>query len=211
MRSEMLKKDCLSHTGKALTGAPHWPNHCSQETGDMTKHTAFLVFAAAAGLCALQAADYKGAHAERDEKDVLQLEAQWTKAIQSKDTAALERLLASDYTMVDASGKTLTKGQEIANYRNGALKLDSFATSGQKVIIYIGGAVVTGTATIKGKHGKEDISGEYRFVDVLERRKSGWEAVYSQLTKVETEKDKKKREALSRASARPPAATGRKP
>lgn len=159
----------------------------------MTKRTGFYLFAAAiAGLFALQAADYKGPHAERDEKDILQVEAQWTKAIQSKDTAALELLLASEYTMVDSNGKTFTRAQEIARCGSGDMKLNSFATSGQKVTIYIGGAVVTGTATVRGKQGKEDISGEYRFVDVLERRKEGWQAVYSQITKVETEKEKKK-------------------
>jgi ketosteroid isomerase-like protein len=159
----------------------------------MTKRTGFYLFAAVlAGLFAVQAADYKGSHAERDEKDILQLEAQWTRAIQSGDTATLESLLASDYVMVDPGGKTVSKAQEIAKYRSGELKFSSFATSGQKVIIYIGGAVVTGTARVKGKQGKEDISGDYRFVDVLERRKEGWQAVYSQLTKVETEKEKKK-------------------
>jgi ketosteroid isomerase-like protein len=161
----------------------------------MTKRTGFYLLAAAiAGLFALQAADYKGPHAERDEKDILQLEAEWTKAIQSRDTATLDRLLASEYTMVDSSGKTVTKAQEIATYGSAELKVDSFATSGHKITIYIGGAIVTGTATIKGKHGKEDISGQYRFVDVLERRKEGWQAVYSQITKVETEKDKKKKQ-----------------
>jgi len=159
----------------------------------MTKRAGFYLFAAAlAGLFALQAADYKGPHAERDEKDVRDLEAQWTKAIQSKDAAALELVLASDYTLVDSNGKTVSRAQEIARCGNGDMKLSSFSSSVQKVTIYIGGAIVTGTATVKGKKGKEDVSGEYRFVDVLERRKEGWQAVFSQLTKVETEKKKTK-------------------
>jgi hypothetical protein len=159
----------------------------------MTKRTGFLLLAAAAaGLFVLQAADYKGPHAERDQKDILELESQWTQAIQSGDTATLDRLLAPEYTMVDASGKTSNKAQEIAMYQRGDLKFDSISASGQTVTIYIGGATVTGTTVIKGKHKKDDISGEYRFVDILERRKSGWQAVYSQITKVETDKNKKK-------------------
>jgi len=161
----------------------------------MTKRTGFYLFAAAiAGFFALQAADYKGSHAERDEKDIRDLEAQWTKAIQSKDAAALELVLASDYTLVDSNGKTVTRAQEIARCGNGngEVKVSSFSSSVQKVTIYIGGAVVSGTATVKARKGKEDVSGEYRFVDVLERRKEGWQAVFSQLTKVETEKKKTK-------------------
>jgi len=155
----------------------------------MTKRAGFLLLAAAAaGLFVLQAADYKGPHAERDQKDILQLESEWTQAIQSGDTATLDRILAPEYTVVDASGKTFGKAQEMAMYKTGDMKFDSISTSGQKVTIYIGGAVVTGTSVIKGKNKKDDISGEYRFVDVLERRPSGWQAVYSQITKVESKK-----------------------
>jgi hypothetical protein len=159
----------------------------------MTKRTGFvLLAAAAAGLFVLQAADYKGPHAERDQKDILELESQWTQAMRSGDTATLDRLLAPEYTMVTSEGKTSGKAQEMAMYQRGDVKFDSISTSGQNVTIYIGGAVVTGKASIKGKHQKQDISGDYFFVDVLERRKSGWQAVYSQITKVETGKDKKK-------------------
>jgi hypothetical protein len=159
----------------------------------MTKRAGFLLLAAAAaGLFVLQAADYKGPHADRDQKDILELEGQWTQALKSGDIATLDRLLAPEYTMVDASGKTSSKAQEIAMYQTGDFRFDSISTGDQKVTIYIGGATVTGTASIKGKHKKEDISGEYRFIDILERRKSGWQAVYSQITKVETDKNKKK-------------------
>jgi ketosteroid isomerase-like protein len=158
----------------------------------MTKRAGFLLLAAAAaGLFVLQAADYKGPHAERDQKDVLQLESEWTQAIQNADTETLDRLLAPEYTMVDASGNSVGKAQEIAMYKTGEVKFDSISTTGQKVIIYIGGAVVTGTSIIKGKHKKDDISGTYRFVDIIERRPAGWQAVYSQITKVETANKKK--------------------
>lgn len=159
----------------------------------MTKRTGFYLFAAiVAGILALQAADYKGSHAERDEKDIRQLEADWTTAIRNGDFAALDRLLAPDYTLVDSSGKTVSRSQEIDMYRSGDVSFSSFSSNVEKVTIFIGGAVVTGTATVKGKYKKEDISGEYRFVDIVERRKDGWQAVFSQITKVEKEKEKKK-------------------
>jgi ketosteroid isomerase-like protein len=160
----------------------------------MTKRTGFLLLAAAtAGIFLLQAAEYKDAYVVKDEKDVLQASDQWTKAIQAGDTATLERVLADDYRMVDPAGKSLSKAQEIALYQSGEVKFESFSTSDQKVKIYIGGAVVTGKASVKGKHKDEDISGDYVFVDIYERRKTGWQPVYSQLTKVETEADKKKK------------------
>jgi ketosteroid isomerase-like protein len=153
----------------------------------------WLLAVVAAGLFALQAAD-KNIYTQKDEKDILQVEDQWTQAVRSGDTATLEKLLADDYVFVDPNGQTLNKAQEIARYRSGEVKFTSFATSDKKVIVYIGGAIVTGQATVKGKHKKEDISGNYRFVDVIEKRKAAWQPVYSQITRVETEADRKKKE-----------------
>src|SRR5213594_4371762 len=120
------------------------------------KRTGFVLFvAAAAGLLTLQAADNKDIYTQKDEKDVLQIEDQWAAALQNGDTATLERLLASNYTFVDADGKTLSKAQEIARYKSGEVKFDSFAVSDRNVIIYIGGAIVTGKTTVKGKYKNE--------------------------------------------------------
>jgi len=160
----------------------------------MTKHIgSFALAALVAGSLAASAADTKNIHTLRDEEDVLQLESQWTRALQSADTATLERILAPDYTMIDPAGKAVSKAQEIAMYSSGDLKFDSLQTSEQKVRIYQGVAVVTGKAAVNVKHKGEDISGDYYFIDVFEaKRTGGWHAVFSQLTKVETEKDKKK-------------------
>ena len=165
----------------------------------MTKRFALSLCAAIlAGTCLVHAYDPKGgpkdAYTARDEADILQLEAEWAKALQTRDTAFMERLLAPEYVGVDPAGMAMGKVQEIAMFQRGDLKFDSIATGGQKVKVYIGGVIVTGTSNVKGKFKDQDISGEYRFVDIFERKPSGWQVVYSQLTKVETEKDKKKQE-----------------
>ncbi len=150
-----------------------------------------LCAAILAGACLVHAADPKDAYTARDEADILQLETEWAKAIQTRDTAAMERLLAPEYVGVDPAGVAMSRAQEIAMFKSGDLKIDSIAPGGQKVKVYIGGVIVTGTSTIKGKFKDQDISGEYRFIDIFERKPAGWQVVYSQLTRVETEKDKK--------------------
>jgi ketosteroid isomerase-like protein len=150
-----------------------------------------MLAAVAAGFFTLQAAEHKNIYTEKDEKDILQVEEQWSRAISAGDTATLQRLLANEYVFIDANGNSLNKAQEIARYQSGEVRFSSFATSDKKVTVFVGGAVVTGSAAIKGKFKKEDISGNYRFVDVIERRKNSWQPIFSQLTKVETEKDKK--------------------
>lgn len=142
--------------------------------------------AALALVCAatLQAADGQYNPNKRDEEDVLKLGKQWREAIVRADVAALERIEADEFTFVDPMGTVLTKAQDIALFRDGQLKFDSLDASGIKARVYIGGVVVTGTLTIKGKHGDTDLSGQYRFTDVFEKKKAGWQAVSSQVTQV---------------------------
>jgi hypothetical protein len=162
----------------------------------MTKRLAVFSCAAfLAGACLLNAAERaKDAYTARDEVDVLQLEAQWVKAIQAGDTVVMDRLLASEYIGIDPAGAAMSKAQEIDMYRRGDLKFESIAAGEQKVKVHIGAVIVTGKSTVKGKFKDQDISGDYRFIDVFERKPAGWQVVYSQLTKVETEDDKKKQQ-----------------
>jgi hypothetical protein len=68
------------------------------------------------------------------------------------------------------------------------LKFDSFATSDIRSRIFQGGAVLTGRLSAKGKYKDQDLTGDYRFIDVFEFRNGGWKAVYTQLSKLKPEK-----------------------
>jgi Domain of unknown function (DUF4440) len=121
---------------------------------------------------------------ERDEQQVLKFEQEWADASVRRDTVALERIEADDYTLTDSAGTVWTKAQDISNYKDGTLQFDSLKNEDLRVRIYIGGAVVTGRSVVKGKFKEADISGEYRFIDVLENKNNRWQAVFTQLTKV---------------------------
>ena len=97
----------------------------------MTKRFSLSLCAAIlAGACFVHAADPKDAYTARDEADILQLEAEWAKALQTRDTAVMERLLAPEYVGVDPAGVAMGKAQEIAMFKGGDLKFDSIATGG---------------------------------------------------------------------------------
>ena len=143
-----------------------------------------LLFTAAAALCGstLRAADFSVT--ARDEKDVLKLEQEWSAALVKRDVAAIEKIEADDFTLVDPMGNVSTKAQDLANYRDGTIQFESLNSDNLKVRVYGGGAIVTGHLVVKGKYKDTDISGDYLFTDLFERRKNGWQAVYGQLTKV---------------------------
>jgi ketosteroid isomerase-like protein len=46
-------------------------------------------------------------------------------------------------------------------------------------------AYVTGLQTLKATYKGENISGQYRYLDVFEKKDNKWQAIASQVTKVE--------------------------
>ena len=119
-----------------------------------------------------------------DEQSLLKIEQQWDEALRTRDTATLEKILADEYALVDPQGAIQTKAQELATLKSGDLKFESFTAQDVKARVYVGGAVVTGRVVVKGTYKNDDINGEYRFIDVFEPKKGGWQAVASQLTRV---------------------------
>jgi hypothetical protein len=126
---------------------------------------------------------------DQDEKVLAKTVTDLDNAILKADPTALGKLISDEYTFVDATGKSMGKAEEIASYQSGELKIQSLSRSGSKTRLYVGGGLVTGTVTIQGKFRNEDISGDYRYVEMFEATKSGnWHLYYSQITKISEKK-----------------------
>src|SRR5437764_7729938 len=50
---------------------------------------------------------------------VPELENQWGDALHKRDMVALDRILASDHSVITKDGSVLTRAQEMANYQSG--------------------------------------------------------------------------------------------
>ncbi len=126
---------------------------------------------------------------QRDQADIQKMQDSWTAAVLRGDSAALQQILGSDFTFVTPEGEMLSKGETVA-YFTKDLKIDSLSVQVDRTRIYIGSAVVTSQASLKGTYKDKEINGDYRVVDVFEPERTGWKAVYRQVTKVKSEKDK---------------------
>lgn len=124
----------------------------------------------------------------RDEQELRKVEKQWAQAMEKGDAAAVDKILGTDYTMIDSVGVTATRAEVIEQLRSGTLKFDSFTTSEIKPRVFQGGAVLTGRLATKGKYKDRNISGDYRFIDVFEFKNGAWKAVYTQLSEVKPQK-----------------------
>jgi ketosteroid isomerase-like protein len=112
------------------------------------------------------------------------MERDWTKAGLDKDAAALDRIVADDWTAIDFQGKAETKAQALADLKSGSSTLQTVELGEMKVRVFGNTAVVTGSDTEKSTYKGKDSSGKYVWMDVFVNRNGHWQAVASESTKV---------------------------
>ncbi|HXA39702.1 MAG TPA: nuclear transport factor 2 family protein [Phenylobacterium sp.] len=140
-----------------------------------------LVAATIVGLCAMGF----GASAAGDPKDELvKLEADWSKASVAKDTAAVSRIVAPDWTGQNPSGKLTTRDKMLADMKSGVDAATSMTNHDVHVRLIGDIAIVQGSDDEKSTHMGKDTSGAYTWTDVFQKRAGHWVAIASQVTPV---------------------------
>jgi ketosteroid isomerase-like protein len=99
-------------------------------------------------------------------------------AVRDKDAAALERILADDYTYTDSRGGVSNKADSLRQARTGSGRMKAFHTSDAKARVYGDTAVITGRVRVEGvAGGGKPYDAEVRFTDILARIDGQWRAV----------------------------------
>ncbi len=111
---------------------------------------------------------------------------QYRTALVKRDTAALERIWADDYTFINASGTVLTKAERLANAKSGATNLGTIESDPNMKIRVYGGdvAIAISRVTIKGQYSGKATSGQFQSSIVFAKTPSGWQLVCNQITPV---------------------------
>ena len=111
---------------------------------------------------------------------------QYRTALMKKDTAALERIWADDYTFINAHGVVVTKAERLANLKSGATSLDTIVTDPDMKIRVYGGnvAVAINRVTLKGQYSGKATSGQFQASIVFAKMPTGWQLVCNQITPV---------------------------
>jgi ketosteroid isomerase-like protein len=119
------------------------------------------------------------------EDQITKLEQEWAQAIVKSGPVAVDKYEADDIVSTDLNGRVTDKAQDKTDLSSGDLKFESLTPSDIKVHVYGNAAVATGTGTVKGTFKGQDISGTYRFTDTWVKRNGKWQAVASQVTKIQ--------------------------
>jgi hypothetical protein len=112
--------------------------------------------------------------------DLAQAAAAFDAAQVASDAAALGRLLADDYVLVNSHGERESKAELIGDFTTPGFKLDPFIVEQRIVQLWPGSAVLGGLATFSGAEKGLRYTARLRFVDVWAKRAGAWQVIYSQ-------------------------------
>ena len=114
---------------------------------------------------------------------------QWLDAYMKGDPTFLKNTEAEDYSITEPDGTVSTKAEDIKSVTDKKFVLKSATMSDFKCrMLGDNAAVVTATLKISGTDEGHEFSGDYRALDVYEKKDGKWMAVASQMTKIQSEK-----------------------
>lgn len=110
-------------------------------------------------------------------REVEALERQLVEAISKKDLATYDRIVADDYVVFDASGKTITKAEVMASYRDGTRGYTNLEIFDVRSHVFGDTAVVSARTKGLRREGGRDVPNDNRYLRVFARRDGRWRAV----------------------------------
>jgi len=115
---------------------------------------------------------------------VKQLEQDMGDAMVRVDIDRLNQIYADDFATIGSSGRIFTKKDILRDFESFHDKLESFESGPMDVQVFGNVAVVHGSVTEKRTRDGKDASGEFVWMDLLEKRAGKWVVVRSAGTRV---------------------------
>lgn len=114
--------------------------------------------------------------------DLAKAAADFDQAQMHGDKAALERLLADDYRLVNSHGAIEDKAQFIADLTAPDYHLDPYTVKDPIERVWNDGAVLAGLVLLKGRSGGKDFQVLLRFADIWAKRDGHWQVMFTEVT-----------------------------
>jgi len=136
----------------------------------------------ALGLTALLTLAVSRLHASSDDdkKVVAALDTEYQAAVKTNDAAAMDRILADDFVLVTASGKTHTKVELLNDAKSRQTVYEHQEDTMKTVRVWGDTAVVTAKLWEKGTDDGKAFDHTLWFSDIYVRTSAGWRYVFAQ-------------------------------
>jgi ketosteroid isomerase-like protein len=117
-------------------------------------------------------------------KEITRLSQQVIDASIKGDTAALDALMADDYTVINPSGEVEDKAGHLKALKDGSLVFNSIQPSEINVRVYGDAAVLTARGQVKVKFKGQDVGGPVRTTEFYVKQGGKWRCVSAQVTRI---------------------------
>jgi ketosteroid isomerase-like protein len=105
-------------------------------------------------------------------------------AIRLRDVPALEKLLTTDFTLVETAAEVQSREQRLAEVRAGDPQYDVFRNHGMTARVYGDAALVPGITSLKGLSNGKPFAVDVRFTDTLVRVDGRWRIAAIHVTRM---------------------------
>jgi ketosteroid isomerase-like protein len=140
-----------------------------------------LLLGLAACVCAIASAAESPV---TDQRQILALEEAWGSALESEDHAALDRIIASDFTFIEPDGTLLKRAAYLADRSNNPAEIHSFKISEMLVRVFGSTALVSGLSTIDESLAGKRYKYQLRWKEMWVKEAGSWKVLAGQATPV---------------------------
>lgn len=112
------------------------------------------------------------------ESHLREYEARLYAAISASDVAELDRLIADDLLFAGPTGELITKSMDLDLHRTGSTQFHEFVPKELEIRIWSEDfALASAQIFLRGTYLGNTFAGDYRYMRVWRRGKSGWQVV----------------------------------
>jgi ketosteroid isomerase-like protein len=165
------------------------------KTGSLNRLTRWWVIALGVGLL-LSVADARvskaqsraGSKPQLTESQAIALQKKFQRASIAANIAAVSALMSDDAIFIHGSAIAQTKSEFLNSLKSGQLKLTTYELKDAKVVLFDGGAIVSGPTEVvlaPGTLGPEPFRVEMRVSSVWVATPSGWRVILVQGTPIQ--------------------------
>lgn len=115
--------------------------------------------------------------------DLAKAAADYDQAQMKNDGAALRRLLADDYQLVNGACEIADKASFIADSTKAGFTLQPYVVVNAINRVWADGAVLSGEVELKGTSDGKAFNVRARFADVWRKRDGKWQVVFTEVTR----------------------------
>ncbi len=125
-----------------------------------------------------------------EEQQILKLESDWARALETRDRQLLEQIVAKDFTFIEPDGSIRTRDEYLADRSSDIADIESIELSEMKVDVYGNSALASGVGTFTERRAGKRYRFSLRWKELWLKQDGRWQVLAGQATPINPEWDR---------------------